>query len=112
MKGVTRRQFIGTMAAVPVAGVELAQTSSPEAAGAQAARGFRGTICFFSKHLPLMDARNLGRTVKRLGFDGVDLTVRPKGHIEPARVAEDLPPFVEGIRSEGVSVPMITTGTD
>jgi sugar phosphate isomerase/epimerase len=47
--------------------------------------------------------------VKRLGFDGVDLTVRPKGHIEPARVAEDLPPFVEAVRSEGVSVPMITT---
>jgi sugar phosphate isomerase/epimerase len=56
-----------------------------------------------------MGARNLGRTVKSLGFGGVDLTVRPKGHVEPARVSVDLPPFVAGIRSEGVTVPMITT---
>ena len=56
-----------------------------------------------------MDARRLGRALKTLGFGGVDLTVRPKGHIEPARVAQDLPPFVDGIRQEGLAVPMITT---
>ena len=44
-----------------------------------------------------------------LGFAGVDLTVRPKGHVEPARVAEDLPVFVNAIRQEGLAVPMITT---
>jgi sugar phosphate isomerase/epimerase len=79
------------------------------AAAVRAAGAFKGTVCLFSKHLPMLDARNLGRTVKQLGFDGVDLTVRPKGHVEPARVAQDLPPFVEGIRAEGLAVPMITT---
>ena len=111
----TRRQFVRMSAAasaVGLLGVEnlLVASAGPWAPGAiQPAGGFRGPICLFSKHLPMLDARNLGRTVKALGFDGVDLTVRPKGHIEPARVARDLPPFVEGIRSEGVSVPMITT---
>jgi sugar phosphate isomerase/epimerase len=85
---------------------------SPEAVAfgpLNAEPGFRGTICFFSKHLPGMDAPRLGRTLKTLGFGGVDLTVRPGGHIDPKRVAQDLPPFVAGIRKEGLSVPMITT---
>ena len=56
-----------------------------------------------------MDAPRLGRTLKTLGFGGVDLTVRPGGHIDPKRVAQDLPPFVAGIRQEGLTVPMITT---
>lgn len=76
---------------------------------AQQHAGFGGTLCFFSKHLPRMNARELGRALKSLGFGGVDLTVRPGGHVDPKRVALDLPPFVEGIRHEGLAVPMITT---
>lgn len=56
-----------------------------------------------------MDAARLGRALKPLGFSGVDLTVRPRGHVDPARVASDLPPFVAGLRQEGLDVPMITT---
>lgn len=99
MHTLTRREFIAGVAAA----------SASQSSGAAQAPGFRGQVCLFSKHLPMLDGRNLGRTVKRLGFDGVDLTVRPRGHVEPSRVVEDLPPFVEGIRGEGVAVPMITT---
>jgi L-ribulose-5-phosphate 3-epimerase len=104
MEPVNRRRFMetavaaGTLAAFSPRGVIL---------GAEP--GFRGTLCFFSKHLPAMDARRLGRALKTLGFGGVDLTVRPGGHIDPKRVAQDLPPFVAGIRQEGLTVPMITT---
>lgn len=102
MESVTRRAFLqSTIAAAGVAAM-------PSGITAQAS-GFRGQICFFSKHLPRMNAQRLGRTLKQLGFDGVDLTVRPKGHIEPARVAQDLPPFVAGLKDEGMAVPMITT---
>ena len=69
----------------------------------------RPTLCFFSKHLPDLKPDALGRTLHDIGFTGVDLTVRPKGHVLPERVAEDLPHAVEAIRSHGVSVPMITT---
>src|SRR5512134_11841 len=99
MHTVTRREFIGAIVTVPAS--QLLATPSPAA--------FKGPICLFSKHLPMLDGRNLGRTVKGLGFDGVDLTVRPKGHVDPARVAQDLPAFVEAIRAEGAVVPMITT---
>jgi sugar phosphate isomerase/epimerase len=75
-----------------------------------ASAGFAGTICFFSKHLPQLDWRQLAQAVKKLGCGGVDLTVRPGGHVLPERAAEDLPKAVAAIRAEGVSVPMITTG--
>jgi sugar phosphate isomerase/epimerase len=104
MDPVNRRRFLETAAA---AGTLAAL--SPRAAVFGEAPAFRGTLCFFSKHLPGMDAHRLGRALKPLGFDGVDLTVRPGGHIDPKRVAQDLPPFVAGIRQEGLAVPMITT---
>jgi sugar phosphate isomerase/epimerase len=44
-----------------------------------------------------------------MGFDGIDLTVRPNGHVEPARVEEDLPKAVEAARKAGIQIPMITT---
>jgi sugar phosphate isomerase/epimerase len=81
------------------------------AASALAARadGFAPQLVLFSKHLPDLNYEELGKTVKQLGFDGVDLTVRPKGHVPPERVAEDLPRAVETLRKHGLSVPMITT---
>jgi len=104
MEPVNRRRFISTAAAVGAAAA-----LSPRSVLLGEEPGFRGTLCFFSKHLPDMDARRLGRALKTLGFGGVDLTVRPGGHIDPKRVAQDLPPFVAGIRQEGLTVPMITT---
>ena len=70
----------------------------------------RPTLCFFSKHLEKMKYNELGKELKEAGFAGVDLTVRPGGHVLPERVAEDLPRAVEAIRSYGLKVPMITTG--
>ena len=45
-----------------------------------------------------------------IGFDGIDLTVRKGGHVEPSRAAEELPAAVEAIRKTGLEVPMVTTG--
>lgn len=66
-------------------------------------------FCLFSKHLPELGWSDLGRAVKDVGFDGVDLTVRAQGHVLPARAAEDLPRAIEAISAHGVKVPMITT---
>jgi sugar phosphate isomerase/epimerase len=73
------------------------------------AQTFKPQLVIFSKHLPDLNYENLGKTAKQFGFDGVDLTVRPKGHVLPERVAEDLPRCVETLRKHGLSVPMITT---
>ena len=88
METLSRRSFIQTAAGAGGSGAGLATAPG---VGAQRDAGFRGSLCFFSKHLPRMNARELGRTLKALGFDGVDLTVRPGGHVDPKRVATELP---------------------
>ena len=108
MKMLSRRSFIQAAAGAAALAPTVARASQ-DSARAMAGKGFRGQLCFFSKHLPRMNGRELARTLKRLGFDGVDLTVRPGGHVDPKRVTNDLPVFVDAIRAEGLTVPMITT---
>jgi len=69
----------------------------------------RTEFCMFSKPVPELGWRDLGLAVKAAGFDGVDLTVRPKGHVLPERAADDLPSAIEAIAGAGLTVPMITT---
>ncbi len=90
---VSRRMFLGAAAA----GLAVQ------------AQNFKPQLVVFSKHLADLDYEQLGKTAKDFGFDGVDLTVRPKGHVLPERVTEDLPRAVETLRKHGLSVPMITT---
>lgn len=71
---------------------------------------FNGTLCLFSKHLPSTNWQQLAVIVKKLGFGGIDLTVRAGGHVLPERAAEDLPKAIAAIKAENLSVPMITTG--
>ncbi len=92
---MTRRELFLTAATAP-----LAAADNPA----------RPPLCLFSKHLPELGYDELGRTCKKLGFDGVDLTVRPKGHVLPENVARDLPKAIAALRGHGLSVPMITTG--
>jgi L-ribulose-5-phosphate 3-epimerase len=97
----TRRDFLKSASSFAAASA-FQDASQP--------KSFTGDICFFSKHLPKLDASRLAETVKNLGVGGVDLTVRPGGHVLPERAAEDLPKAVAAIRAAGLNVPMITTG--
>ncbi len=63
----------------------------------------------FSKRLAELGIEEVGEAVSRLGLDGVDLTVRPSGHILPEEANLRLPVAVSTLRSYGLEVPMITT---
>ena len=65
--------------------------------------------CIFSKHLQTMGAEELGKTLANLGVDGVDLTVREGGHIQPVDVKNELPCFQEILAKQGVKISMLTT---
>jgi sugar phosphate isomerase/epimerase len=66
-------------------------------------------VSIFSKHLQFLEGEELAKGAAAMGFDGVDITVRKGGHVEPARVAQDLPPLVGAIKKHGLDVPMVTT---
>ena len=102
---LSRRDFLGkTTAALCAASSPATDNFKPVARGS-----FTGPLCLFSKPLPQLDWRALAKAARRVGFDGIDLTVRPGGHVQPERAAEDLPKAVAIIREEGLQVPMITT---
>ena len=64
----------------------------------------------FSKHLQFLDYMEMAEAAADLGFDGVDLTVRPGGHVEPARAADDLPKAVEAIQHFGLKAELMASG--
>lgn len=105
MKPKSRRQFnkaiLGTAAALPFLG-------SKNTAAAEK----KFPISVFSKHLQFLDYERMADTAAEIGFDGVDLTVRPKGHVLPQNVVRDLPRAVKAVEKAGLGVAMITTRID
>jgi sugar phosphate isomerase/epimerase len=83
-----------------------ASAAAPFAAAAAPAKP---VLCIFSKHMAQFNYDELGKNAKQTGFDGVDLTVRPKGHVLPERAAEDLPRAADAIQNHGLSLAMVTT---
>lgn len=69
-------------------------------------------VYVFSKHLQFLNYEDMAAAARDIGFDGVDLTVRPKGHVEPDHVDSDLPKAVDAIRKAGLSGEMMTTAVE
>ena len=67
------------------------------------------SISVFSKNLQWLSITEMAKAVAEMGFDGIDITVRPNGHVLPENVTEDLPKAVDIIRKNGLDVYMITT---
>jgi sugar phosphate isomerase/epimerase len=82
--------------------------SAPEPSAAPVANPLK--IDAYSRHLQwLRTPDDVAQAVIDMGYTGLDITVRPyPGHVDPAKVAQDLPPFVKGIRQHGIAVTTIT----
>ena len=103
-----RREFIAGLGTGLLAAAGTRLKGKPTRQGGPPA-GPEWTYCIFSKHLQWLDYAELGVAVSQLGFDGIDLTVRPTGHVLPERVRTDLPRAVSAVAESGVAVPTITT---
>jgi sugar phosphate isomerase/epimerase len=62
-----------------------------------------------SRHLQFLPIEDAVAAAKDMGFDAIEWAVRAGAHIEPARVAQDLPRAVELSRKAGLTIEMITT---
>ena len=64
----------------------------------------------YSRHLQwLRDPVEVAKAVLEMGYEGLDVTVRPyPGHVDPEKVTTDLPVFVKAVRAQGVKVSSIT----
>lgn len=66
-------------------------------------------INIFSKHLQFLNYHDMAEAVAEMGFDGIDMTVRPNGHVLPERVESDLPKAIEAMRKVGLGPLLMTT---
>lgn len=69
-------------------------------------------FCMFSKMLADLSVREAAAAMKKIGFDGVDLTVRPKGHVLPEEVEAGLPQAAKEIADEGMEIALLTTAIE
>lgn len=67
-------------------------------------------FAFFSKPFQSLSYDELGELAAQAGYTGLEFPVRPKGHIEPEAVADELPEAVEAFRKHGIGVTLMTTG--
>jgi sugar phosphate isomerase/epimerase len=64
----------------------------------------------FTDNLSDLSIRDACRGAKIAGFDGLDLTVRPGGHVLPENATTGLPAAHKTAREEDFAIPMISTG--
>jgi len=69
-------------------------------------------IIYFSKFDERLSVHDLGEKVKVMGFDGIDLVVRPGHPVNPDNVSEVLPKAQRTWKSQGIEAAMITTNMD
>lgn len=66
-------------------------------------------ISFFTKPLDGFELEFMAETLAMSGIDGFDLAVRPKGRVEPERVADDLPKVIETGKKYKIETRMMVT---
>lgn len=102
----TRRKFLkdvgATIAVAPIAAspiniFKLDQSDEPL------------QVHLFSKHLQFLNIKEAAQMAVEMGFAGLDLTVRPKGHVLPENVETDLPKAIRDIKEAGSTCEMMAT---
>jgi len=103
-----RRKFL-QISATTLAASQLAPSAFAQTATAPTAKKLK--VDAYSRHLQwLRTADEVAEATVEMGYDGVDITVRPyPGHVDPEKVVTDLPPFVNTIRKHGLQVVTITS---
>lgn len=104
MTPLSRRAFLKTGSLLAASSAVLPLASAAPTDGPK--------LNLFSKHLQFLDYTEMAKAAAAIGFDGIDLTVRPGGHVNPEKVATDLPRAAEAIHSAGLELKMITTAVE
>jgi sugar phosphate isomerase/epimerase len=95
----TRRTFLRNLSSLAFTAPLMAETPKS-----------KNTVCFFTKHLQGLSFDDIASLGAEAGFNGVEAPIRPKGHIEPEKVADELPKFVEALKKQGLEMTILTSG--
>ena len=82
---------------------------TPEVEAARLKPGARPLLCVYSGCFAKIPYAQLPEIVGSLGYDGIDLTVMPGGHVDPSRYMVDLDRAFQTFQDAGIELPMVTT---
>ena len=106
---LNRRTFVaGTSAAIGVAA--LPSAASPKLASAKELSSDRPyEFCSFIKFIQDLSHEELAETLKKIGFDGAEVTVRKGGYIAPESAVDELPKLAEVFAKHDLKINILTT---
>ena len=104
------RKLAITGAGIPLMGsIKPAHAILPSAGKNNSPVDESWSINLFSKHLQFLGYDEMAEASAESGLDGVDLSVRPGGHVLPENVERDLPLAAKAVEKAGLGLPMMTT---
>lgn len=114
---LTRRGFLqGALVAGAAAAAGRGANAAPRpgltpTAGADGApaQGALWRMGGFTKELQDLSPEETARVAAELGWDGIELPVRAKGHVVPERVDEDLPKFAAALGARKLDLMVLAT---
>lgn len=65
--------------------------------------------CAFVKFIQSLSPDEMANEIKRIGLDGIEATVRPRGQIEPDRIEEELPGLVEALGIKDLEITIMAS---
>lgn len=101
-----RRDFMRLTA---LSGIVASSLSKSEMRGAEKATEKKDLFCAFTESFQDWPIESVCEKFKAAGLDGLDLTVRPGGHIEPKDAKAKLPVATAAARKHGVEINMLST---
>ena len=97
---LTRRKLLQAAGTLAV-GTSLQAAPAPESKKPQ--------VCIYSEQFQSLSIPKVCEVFKKIGADGIDLTVRPGGHIKPENAPKELPVAVATAKEHGLKILMLTT---
>lgn len=107
----SRRHFLKSASLAGAASALAPVLSSSSAMAAAAAGKPVQEYCFFTKHLQGLSYAEIADIAASLdGMTGIEAPIRPKGQVEPERVEEDLPKYVDELKKRKLGLTIMTSG--
>ncbi len=91
-------------------GMGLGISNHAVAAAASNDAAFPHRFCTFTKWLQMKSFDEMAGIIADMGFDGAEVPVRPKGHVEPENVEAELPKLVAALKKQNLDLMVLTSG--
>jgi sugar phosphate isomerase/epimerase len=109
MTSIDRRSFLNRTARAGVAAAAAATFIPKGTAIAKNDASSGDSFCAFTESFQSWPIPKVCAMFREIGLEGLDLTVRPGGHIQPENAAKELPGAVQAAKENGVRISMLST---